>query len=78
MPVHNGTIRPLAEDIVGFLGLKLNVFNSDNRFPAIEMCNSLFKIIINYEHCRYLFYTWSDKPFKGTVVNQALPSLHEL
>ena len=57
MPVHNGTIRPLAEDIVGFLGLKLNVFNSDNRFPAIEIRNSLFKIIINYEHCRYLFYT---------------------
>ena len=24
----------------------------------------------------YLIYTWSDKAFKGTIVNQALPSLH--
>ena len=50
MPVHNGTIRPLSEDIVVFLGLKLKVFNSDNSFPTIEMRKSLFKIIINYEH----------------------------
>ena len=24
----------------------------------------------------YLIHTWSDKVFKGTVVNRALPSLH--
>ena len=29
----------------------------------------------NYKHW-YLIHTWSDKAFKSTVVNRALPSFH--
>ena len=31
--------------------------------------------IIKNKHC-YLIHTWSDKTFKGTIVNRALPSLY--
>ena len=37
----------------------------------------LKKNSIHYYKHLYLIQTWSDKAFKGTVVNRVLPSLHE-
>ena len=45
-------------------------------YLIIYLLRVWFSNFQNYKHkCR--IHTWSDKTVKGTVVNQALPSLHE-
>ena len=55
------------------LGLKILIL-----IFAVEMRNLQLKIISfqNYKQW-YLIHSPSDKGFKGTIVNRALPSLHE-
>ena len=72
--IHN------VEAIVVFLSLK-KCFDS-NIFLLCK-CGSHFckeTTDKNYQFSIYkywnLIYTWSDKAFKGTVVNQARPALH--
>ena len=76
--IHN------VENIVVFLDLKVFISDNSYMFSCGRNARNFFcretaqlKIISfwNYKH-GYLIHTWSDKDFKGSVVNRALPSLH--
>ena len=43
---------------------------------AEKLCNYRNEKLINLEKRQYLLRYWSDKGYKGTVVNQAWPSVH--
>jgi len=48
------------------------------RFSAVEKSGFVKKTISFYNYTPgYNLLTWSDKSFKSTVVNRALPSLHK-
>ena len=81
-PSYSGTLEPLisskcVEDTVVFLTWKVFISGSfsiafDKQVLVIR--KSLNGLKKQKQCC--LIHTWSDKAFKGTVVNRTLPSLH--
>ena len=66
-----------VEDMVVFLDLKVFNFDSYYMLSYIRNAHSNFyreTSIENYKHW-FLIHTWSDKTFKGTIVNRALSSV---
>ena len=67
-------------DQVGINTININVINLNNcgfstKVPYCEVLLQKMLNIKNVEKPQYLPLNWSDKGFKGTVVNETLPSL---
>ena len=84
-PIYNGTLQTLIFKILSLHELKSRYFcEFPHCFLSARSAQVTFfekpKMKINswkeQKHA-YLIYTWSDMDFKGTVVNRALPFLHE-
>ena len=70
---HKRTISVISSDPPCKYG-NARMYNVKCTKVSLKPANE--NISLNKQKDGYLIHTWSVKAFKGTVVNQALPSLH--
>ena len=86
-PTYNSTVKTLIWSkmlrITSFFSLEKCCFSKTPLFLRNKNAEVTFpekpqtkKNSLKKQKHGYLFHTWSDKAFKGTVVNRTLPSLH--